>query len=129
MYPFPFFLVLIYITSSNIQVRGTVEQPVLDGSASFHRATVSSPVFRKPLTNFGGSVLVNSNRLSISSLEGRVSRKGKLSVKGNLPLRTVEASDGDKIDLKCEVLEVRAKNIFRYILYAFVYRKYLNVLL
>ncbi|XP_059275165.1 protein TIC236, chloroplastic isoform X2 [Lycium ferocissimum] len=95
-----------------LQVRGTVEQPVLDGSASFHRATVSSPVFRKPLTNFGGSVLVNSNRLSISSLEGRVSRKGKLSVKGNLPLRTVEASDGDKIDLKCEVLEVRAKNIF-----------------
>ncbi|XP_075102117.1 protein TIC236, chloroplastic isoform X1 [Nicotiana tabacum] len=94
-----------------LQVRGTVEQPVLDGSASFHRATVSSPVFRKPLTNFGGSVLVNSNRLSISSLEGRVSRKGKLSVKGNLPLRTVEASDGDKIDLKCEVLEVRAKNI------------------
>lgn len=95
-----------------LQVRGTVEQPVLDGSASFHRATVSSPVFRKPLTNFGGSVLVNSNRLSISSLEGRVNRKGKLSVKGNLPLRTGEASDGDKIDLKCEVLEVRAKNIF-----------------
>lgn len=127
MYLFPFLLVLIYVTCSNIQVRGTVEQPVLDGSASFHRATVSSPVFRKPLTNFGGSVLVNSNRLSISSLEGRVSRKGKLSVKGNLPLRTVEASDGDKIDLKCEVLEVRAKNILRYILCAFIYRKYLNV--
>ncbi|XP_019179346.1 PREDICTED: uncharacterized protein LOC109174580 isoform X1 [Ipomoea nil] len=95
-----------------LQVRGTVEQPVLDGSASFHRATISSPVLRKPLTNFGGSVLVNSNRLRISSMEGRVNRKGKLSVKGNLPLRTGEASSGDKIDLKCEVLEVRAKNIF-----------------
>ncbi|CAK9179201.1 unnamed protein product [Ilex paraguariensis] len=94
-----------------LQVRGTVEQPVLDGSASFHRATISSPVLRKPLTNFGGTVLVNSNRLCISSLESRVSRKGKLSLKGNLPLRTSEASLGDKIDLKCEVLEVRAKNI------------------
>ncbi|KAG8375520.1 hypothetical protein BUALT_Bualt10G0108300 [Buddleja alternifolia] len=94
-----------------LQVRGTVEQPVLDGSAYFHRATVSSPVLTKPVTNFGGTVLVNSNRLRIGSLEGRVSRKGKLSVKGNLPLRTSEASLGDKLDLKCEVLEVRARNI------------------
>ncbi|CAI9094401.1 OLC1v1030130C2 [Oldenlandia corymbosa var. corymbosa] len=95
-----------------LQVRGTVEQPVLDGSASFHRATISSPVLRKPLTNVGGTVLVDSNRLCIGSLDGRISRKGKISVKGNLPLRTSEESLGDKIDLKCEVLEVRAKNVF-----------------
>ncbi|KAG6400919.1 hypothetical protein SASPL_137764 [Salvia splendens] len=94
-----------------LQVRGTVEQPLLDGSAYFHRATVSSPVLRKPVTNFGGTVLVNSNRLRIHSLEGKVSRKGKLSLKGNLPLRTSEASIGDGLDLKCEVLEVRARNV------------------
>ncbi|KAF2286913.1 hypothetical protein GH714_035313 [Hevea brasiliensis] len=96
-----------------LQVRGTVEQPVLDGFASFHRASITSPVLRKPLTNFGGTVHVKSNRLCITSLESRVSRRGKLFVKGNLPLRTSEASLGDKIDLKCEVLEVRAKNILR----------------
>lgn len=56
---------------------------------------------------------MSSNRLQIGSLEGRVSRKGKLSVKGNLPLRMNEDSLLDKIDLKCEVLEVLAKNIFR----------------
>ncbi|KAL8521965.1 hypothetical protein ACS0TY_012205 [Phlomoides rotata] len=94
-----------------LQVRGTVEQPVLDGSAYIHRATVSSPVIRKPITNLGGTVHVNSNRLRIGSLEGKVSRKGKLSVKGNLPLRTSEGSLGDKLNLKCEVLEVRARNI------------------
>ncbi|KAF3447215.1 hypothetical protein FNV43_RR12395 [Rhamnella rubrinervis] len=94
-----------------LQLRGTVEQPVLDGSASFYRASISSPVLWKPLTNFGGTVHVKSNRLCISSMESRVSRRGKLFVKGNLPLRTSEASLGDKIDLKCEVLEVHAKNI------------------
>ncbi|KAI3695763.1 hypothetical protein L1987_78763 [Smallanthus sonchifolius] len=94
-----------------LQVRGTVEQPIVDGSASFHRATISSPILRKPLTNFGGIILMDSNRLCIRSLESRVSRKGKLSVKGNLPLRTTEASLADKIDLKCEILEVRAKNM------------------
>ncbi|XP_057525192.1 protein TIC236, chloroplastic [Amaranthus tricolor] len=94
-----------------LQVRGTVERPELDGSATFHRASVSSPVLRKPLTNLGGRVLVKSNRLCISSLESRVSRRGKLLLKGNLPLTSAEASPDDKIDLKCEVLEVRAKNI------------------
>ena len=88
---------------------------MLDGSASFHRASISSPVLREPLTNFGGTVRVKSNRLCITSLESRVSRRGKLFVKGNLPLRTSEASLGDKIELKCEVLEVRAKNILRFV--------------
>lgn len=60
---------------------------------------------------------MNSNRLCISSLEGRISRKGKLYVKGNLPLRTSEASLSDKLDLKCEVLEVRARNILRYLMF------------
>lgn len=95
-----------------LQVRGTIEEPILDGSASFHRASISSPVLPKPLINFGGTVHVRSNRLCINSLESRVSRRGKLIVKGNLPLRSSEASLDDKIDLKCEVLEVRAKNIF-----------------
>ncbi|KAL2897742.1 Structural maintenance of chromosomes flexible hinge domain-containing protein 1 [Bienertia sinuspersici] len=94
-----------------LQVRGTVEQPELDGSATFHRASVSSPVLFKPITNLGGRVLVKSNRLCIGSLESKVSRRGKLLLKGNLPLTTAEASPDDKIDLKCEDLEIRAKNI------------------
>lgn len=94
-----------------LQVRGTVEQPLLDGSASFHRASVSSPVLRKPLTNLGGTLHVKSNRLCIGVLESKVSRRGKLFIKGNLPFKTSEASLGDQIDLKCEILEVRAKNI------------------
>lgn len=90
-----------------------MEQPVLDGTASFHRASVSSPVLPKPLSNFGGTVNFRSNRLSINVLESRVGRKGRLVVKGNLPLKASELFPGDKIDLKCEVLEVRAKNAFR----------------
>ncbi|KAH1203410.1 hypothetical protein GmHk_17G049668 [Glycine max] len=96
-----------------LEVRGTVDQPVLNGHASFHRASISSPVLQKPLTNFGGNVHVQSNRLCITSLESRVSRKGKLLVKGNLPLRTSEAAPDDKIELKCEVLEVRAQKVLR----------------
>lgn len=90
-----------------------MEQPVLDGSASFNRASIYSPVLQKPLTNLGGTLHVQSNRLCISSLESKVSRRGKLFVKGNLPFEATDASLGDRIDLKCEVLEVRAKNVLR----------------
>ncbi|KAF3326963.1 TamB, inner membrane protein subunit of TAM complex [Carex littledalei] len=94
-----------------LEVTGTVEHPVVDGSASFHRASISSPVLRKPLTNFGGLVNIVSNRLCITSMESRVSRKGKISLKGNLPLTSSESSAGDKLELKCEVLEVLGKNV------------------
>ncbi|KAL2346810.1 hypothetical protein Fmac_000810 [Flemingia macrophylla] len=95
-----------------LEVRGTVDQPLLNGYASFRKASISSPVFRNPLTNFGGTVHMKSNRLSIPSLESRLGRKGKILVKGNLPLRTKEADLNDKIEFKCEFLEVQAKNIF-----------------
>ncbi|XP_006643831.3 protein SUBSTANDARD STARCH GRAIN 4, chloroplastic [Oryza brachyantha] len=94
-----------------LQVKGTVDQPVVDGSASFHRATVASPFLRTPLTNFAGNVHVISNRLCINSMESRVGRKGRLSMKGTLPLHNSEPSANDKIELKCEVLDIRAKNI------------------
>ena len=87
----------------------------------FHRASISSPVFRKPLTGFGGTVYMKSNRLSIPSLESRLGRKGKLLVKGNLPLRTSEAARDDKIELKCDVLEVHAKNILRLLSWSLLY--------
>lgn len=96
----------------DLQVRGTVKQPIVDGSATFHRATISSPALPKPLTNFGGTVHVISNRICVNSMESRVSRKGKLCLKGSLPLMPTESFDTDKIELKCEILEVRIKNFF-----------------
>ncbi|CAJ1973770.1 unnamed protein product [Sphenostylis stenocarpa] len=92
-----------------LEARGTVDQPVLNGYASFRRASISSPVFLNSLTNFGGTVHMKSNRLSITSLESRLGRKGKLLVKGNLPLRTKETALDDKIEFKCEVLEVNSQ--------------------
>jgi len=57
-------------------------------------------------------------------MESRVGRKGRLSMKGTLPLKNSEPSANDKIDLKCEVLDILAKNILRSLLflYPFVYQ-------
>ncbi|XP_057851125.2 protein SUBSTANDARD STARCH GRAIN 4, chloroplastic isoform X2 [Cryptomeria japonica] len=95
-----------------LQVRGTVDQPIFDGAATFHRASVSSPVLPTPLSNFGGTFHVKSNQLCINGLEGRVGRKGRLLFNGSLPLRSSKTYSGDKIEMKTENLEVRAKNLF-----------------
>ncbi|PPD79502.1 hypothetical protein GOBAR_DD23563 [Gossypium barbadense] len=81
-----------------LQVRGTVEQPVVDGSASFHRASIYSPVLRKPLTNIGGTVNVESNKLCIAMLESRVDTQLQITgsilqpnISGNIKLSHGEA--------------------------------------
>lgn len=96
------------------QVRGTVDQPTVDGVATFHRVSISSPVLPRPLSNLGGTIRIVNNQLRVEGLEGRVGRKGRLYVKGKLPLRANESSVGDSVELKTDLLEVRGKNVFRY---------------
>lgn len=95
-----------------LQVRGTADQPTVDGVAAFHKVSISSPVLPRPLSNFGGTIRVLNNQLCVEGLDGRVGRKGRLQVKGKLPLRASESSKGDNIELKADLLEVRAKNMF-----------------
>lgn len=95
-----------------LQVRGTADQPTVDGVAAFHRVSISSPVLPRPLSNLGGTIRVVNNQLCVEGLEGRVGRKGRLHVKGKLPLRASETSVGDNVELKTDLLEVRTKNVF-----------------
>ncbi|BBN05669.1 hypothetical protein MPTK1_3g15020 [Marchantia polymorpha subsp. ruderalis] len=96
-----------------LQVRGTVQQPVADGVASFYKVAISSPVLPRPLSNLGGTIRVKNNQLFVEGLEGRVGRRGLVEVKGQLPLKDGDfLTSGDAIELKTEHLEVRARNAF-----------------
>ncbi|KAL3692761.1 hypothetical protein R1sor_006412 [Riccia sorocarpa] len=97
----------------SLQVRGTVQQPIADGVASFYKVAISSPVLPKPLSNLGGTIRVKNNQLFVEGLEGRVGRRGLVEVKGQLPLKVSDAgTSNDAIELKAEHLEVRARNVF-----------------
>lgn len=51
----------------------------------------------------------------MEGLEGRVGRRGRLEVRGQLPIKANEAySNGEAIEIKAESLEVRARHTFRY---------------
>jgi len=98
-------------------VRGTPDNPVADGVAHVHRAVLAAPWLPRPMTGFGATVRLNSNVLSVESLEGHTGRKGKLSVQGALSLApqradtwaalVAKAKTTDGIQVKVENLEVR----------------------
>lgn len=79
---------------------------IFDGFVLFYRVFIFLFVFCKFFINFGGILYVKLNRLCIILLESRVSRRGKLVVKGNFFFRLNEVFSGDSIEFKCEVLEV-----------------------
>lgn len=99
-----------------LQIRGTVQQPVADGVAEFHKVSISSPVLPRPLSNLGGTIRVKNNQLCVEGLEGRVGRRGHLEVKGQLPIKAYDSyTNGEAIDIKAESLEVRARHTFRFV--------------
>ncbi|CAM6097615.1 unnamed protein product [Calypogeia fissa] len=96
-----------------LQVRGTVQQPTADGTASFYKVGISSPVLPRPVSNLGGTIRIKSNQLFVEGLEGRVGRRGLVEVKGQLPLRSSDSSTTtDAIEVKAESLEVRARHVY-----------------
>ena len=71
-----------------LQVRGTLARPIVDGTATVHKATVALPcALPRPMSNLNAAVRVRGNTLHVDTLEGRLGRKGHLRVKGTLPLR------------------------------------------
>jgi translocation and assembly module TamB len=69
----------------NLEVKGTLDKPLLRGSLALQDATLRSPTFPEPLTNVNGSVQFNSDRLNVPELKGRYN-KGELIVKGSIPI-------------------------------------------
>ncbi|EFJ16558.1 hypothetical protein SELMODRAFT_421796 [Selaginella moellendorffii] len=94
-----------------LQVRGASEQPKFDGMAVFHKATVSSPILPKPAHNIGGTVTVKNNELIVDAIEGKVGKRGRLLIKGKLPLKAAVDSSDCSLEVKADSLEVRAKNM------------------
>lgn len=107
-----------------VNVRGTPDNPVADGVAHVHRAVLAAPWLPRPMTGFGATVRLNSNVLSVESLEGHTGRKGRLSVHGALSLApqradtwaalVAKAKTTDGIQVKVENLEVRVCGVVRF---------------
>ncbi len=69
----------------DLQVRGTLEQPLLNGTVALQEATLKAPVLEDSLTNVTGKLQFNRNLVTIPSLKGTYNQ-GEMVVAGSLPI-------------------------------------------
>ena len=70
-----------------LQVRGTIKQPVATGIATVNNATISAQALPEPLTDVTGTVQFNRDRIQVEGIEGKFSR-GNVVSKGVIPINT-----------------------------------------
>jgi len=57
-----------------VQVRGTLEQPVATGIATVNNATISAQALPELLTDVTGTVQFNRDRIQVEGVQGKFSR-------------------------------------------------------
>ncbi|MGB3789102.1 MAG: translocation/assembly module TamB domain-containing protein [Phormidesmis sp.] len=70
----------------NLTVDGTLEKPVIKGSAALSEAIISAKILPEPLTNVTGNAVFLGDRIVVNTLQGRIG-DGNVVATGGLPLR------------------------------------------
>jgi translocation and assembly module TamB len=83
-----------------LQVKGTVDRPLMKGALAFQDATLRSPSLTEPLTQVNTSIRFDSDRLTVESLTGRYNQS-QLTAAGSLPIfdNTLQLSNPLSVNL------------------------------
>lgn len=98
------------------QLRGTWEEPIVNGVLSVDDAVIKTPAFEEPVTNFSARVRFDRDRLRVDGIQGLFSQ-GQITMAGVLPIQTpLTADDPDAatpLTASLRRLQVNAGNIYR----------------
>lgn len=78
----------------NVDVQGTLSQPIINGVATVNNATFQAQALTEPLTNVTGTVQFNGDRLTVESLQGQYN-KGAVTAVGVLPILARQAAQAE----------------------------------
>ncbi|WP_009633884.1 translocation/assembly module TamB domain-containing protein [Synechocystis sp. PCC 7509] len=99
-----------------LQVRGTLNQPVATGVATVSNATFTAQALPEPLTNVNGSIDFDFDRLQVENLQGNFSQ-GQVVAAGVLPIfRSLVANDPDlsnPLTFNLDKLALNLKGLYR----------------
>ncbi|MBW4665617.1 MAG: translocation/assembly module TamB domain-containing protein [Chroococcus sp. CMT-3BRIN-NPC107] len=99
-----------------LQVRGTLNQPVATGVAAINNATITFQALPEPLTNVTGTVDFDFDRLEVENLRGSFSQ-GQVVVQGVLPIfRRLPANDPDltnPLTVSLDRLALNLRSLYR----------------
>lgn len=98
------------------QLRGTWEEPIVNGVLSVDDAVIKTPAFEEPVTNLSARVRFDRDRLRVDGVQGLFSQ-GQIVMAGVLPIQTPLASDdpdaATPLTASLRRLQVNAGNIYR----------------
>lgn len=98
------------------QLRGTWEDPIVNGVLSVDDAVIQTPAFEEPVTNLSARVRFDRDRLRVDGIQGLFSQ-GQITMAGVLPIHTPLApNDPDAatpLTASLRRLQVNAGNIYR----------------
>lgn len=81
----------------NLQVRGTLDQPLVNGIATVTNATLRAQALPAPLTNVAGTLRFNRDRIRVERLTGQFS-DGQVAAAGVIPISSeLPATDPDQV--------------------------------
>jgi translocation and assembly module TamB len=78
----------------DLQATGTLQQPLLQGSAEFEEGTISSPLLNSPISGITGIAEFNLDHIIVDQLNAQLD-DGQVTLQGMLPIFNALAADSD----------------------------------
>ena len=96
-------------------IAGTIKKPIISGEALISKALLDCPVLKYPLNLVSADVRCEDDIVKVKGVDAYVGRKGRIRVRGTLPLRhdgSQDAIKNSRITLDINSLELKARNLY-----------------
>ena len=103
------------IANLTATVAGTMERPVVRGEALISKALLDCPVLKYPLNLVSADIRCEDDVITVRGIDAYVGRKGRIRVRGTLPLRhgaSHEPLTNSRLTFDLNQLEVKARNMY-----------------
>jgi len=99
-----------------LQVRGTIKQPLATGIATVNNATITAQALPQPLTDVTGTARFNRDRVQVESFKGNFSR-GNVQAKGVIPffakLKPNDPDQANPLSITLNKLALNVKDLYQ----------------
>ena len=103
------------IANLTATVAGTMERPIVRGKALVSKALLDFPVLKYPLNLVSADIRCEDDIITVRGIDAYVGRKGRIRVRGTLPLRhgaPHEPVANSRLTFDLNQLEVKARNLY-----------------
>ncbi|GAB1543160.1 hypothetical protein NUACC21_58340 [Scytonema sp. NUACC21] len=96
----------------NVQVEGTLKQPIITGNATVNNATIQAQALPDPLTNVTGTLQFNGNTVDVQGVQGQYN-EGSLTAEGTIPIFANQQAATNPLSVSLQNLDVNVQGLYQ----------------